>query len=520
MVNFLKRALIWWLAACLLGNPLLAIAASTFANHGAQWYVRTDGNELRGGCFDPSVASAGTNFSDQAPAHVTVDNSTITASSAGTTLTFASGYTPAAADIGNCFRLASGTSCTADYYMVTGANAGAFTWTLDRTAGAACTAIVGQMGGAHISLASYSTASSGGAATPALASPLVAGNIVWLRGDGTNDPSSATYTWSGVWTFPNCDYVTSVSTANGPCKLIGYNGYPQINHNGHLGIGDGWSWQRIKFFRASNTGATLVWTGAGTTAVQGGTIIDSIVDQNGFDSNEFDLAYGGAIQTEWRNSGGGAAGTHAVLSHSHPSQSVIGNWAHDLRGDFYGPANAVSSTDFAFNVCARLGRDCVRANAASAGYVHAFYNNTCDSVGGSCFNFPTKSLSAVTLFNNLITNSAFGITFADSIQTNIQFQKHYVGKNVFFGNGANNFSGGATPTWFLQQDDLTCDPGYVNAAGNDYRVNGANCAIGAGLGLNNATTASVVNIGAMQNASGGGGGGSSDGSLLLRGVGR
>ncbi len=95
----------------------------------------------------------GVDYSVQTSAQVNVNNSTITATTAGANsnvMTFTLGYTPTSADIGNTFQSASGTNINAGVYEIT--DFSSTTWTVTgaqnlTTAGGAGSAIVGKMGG-------------------------------------------------------------------------------------------------------------------------------------------------------------------------------------------------------------------------------------------------------------------------------------------------------------------------------------------------------------------------------------
>jgi hypothetical protein len=124
----------------------------------------------------------GTDYSQQNALQVNVNNSTITATTAGANsnvLTF-SGYTPTAADIGNIFLATGGTNINTGAYEITAFTS--TTWTVTgaqnlTTASGAGAAITGVMGGAF--------------ATPGRAMQFAIGqNITWIGG-GTYSLSSS-----------------------------------------------------------------------------------------------------------------------------------------------------------------------------------------------------------------------------------------------------------------------------------------------------------------------------------------
>jgi hypothetical protein len=122
----------------------MAISASTV------WEIRVTGSDSNGGGY----VATGTDYSQQAAAQVTIDNSAIVCSTPAAnsnTLTFVSGYTPSAADIGNIVQISAGTNINTGFYQITGQSS--TTWTLTgaanlTTATAGGSAITGAMGGA------------------------------------------------------------------------------------------------------------------------------------------------------------------------------------------------------------------------------------------------------------------------------------------------------------------------------------------------------------------------------------
>lgn len=109
------------------------------------WEVRTDGNDANGGGF--KTGASGTDRSQQAAAHVTIDGATITAVVHTTTTQLnITGYTVIAGDVGNCVNINGGTA-TAGRYEITAVDTGNNRWTLDRSAGTAAQTATGRMGG-------------------------------------------------------------------------------------------------------------------------------------------------------------------------------------------------------------------------------------------------------------------------------------------------------------------------------------------------------------------------------------
>ena len=71
----------------------------------AQWWIRTDGNDLNGAGFDSTIGGYGTNYSDQATAQLTLTD-LATSGAGSTTLTSATGGFTSAM-VGNAIRTKS-----------------------------------------------------------------------------------------------------------------------------------------------------------------------------------------------------------------------------------------------------------------------------------------------------------------------------------------------------------------------------------------------------------------------------
>src|SRR5712691_11517011 len=148
-----------------------AITANTI------WEVRpTNGSNLNGACFDSTIANAGTDYSQQNTAQLSLSDMATT----GVTTTVTSvtgGFT--AAMIGNCLRIDSGTNWTLGWYQIT-AVTDTNTLPVDRApTSAAGVSGTGKVGGATKSFVSQTTAT--------LAAKLVAGNTVYVKNEAWNE---------------------------------------------------------------------------------------------------------------------------------------------------------------------------------------------------------------------------------------------------------------------------------------------------------------------------------------------
>lgn len=481
--------------------------ASTFANNGCAWRVRSGGNELNGGGFDPFVTNVGTDYTDQDSPQIS--STTGTCIVASTTWTDAS-VTFTAAMIGNVLRISAktgGSAIALDYFVIT-AFTDANNITLDRTpcASADITAATYRIGGAHASLVNYASSATV-LPTPALATPLLPGNRVFIRGAGTLDPSSADYDWSaGKWVFPDG---TKTVGGGGPITLIGYNGRPRIDHCGSL-ITAHWDTKHVSYFRKLNTNLVPVIDRAGAAVYT--TFTDCILDQNGIDSPEWYGGYGNFIENEVRNTGGGSVGTKQVVASQHPSNAIIGNYIHGVLGPAiavkFGVATHTTFASICYNTIVNNLSDGIQINPGGTAYDFAVFNNTIDNNGGHGISFSASAISATTVFNNIISNHTgsgkFAMNFVDSYTTNRRLQRNVFDANCFYGNTTKFNTVSSADSWVLQDNDITTDPGYVNAAGGNYAT-GANVRSKGLSGLGGVagtlgTATNLVNIGAFQGA--------------------
>jgi hypothetical protein len=479
--------------------------ASTYANAHTAWRVRTDGNELNGGGFDSSVTNAGTDYTDQASPIVSSTTGTCTV---GSTTWTDTGATFTSAMIGNVLRISAktgGDATALDYFVIT-AFTNSTNIVLDRSpcATANITAATYRIGGAHASLASYATSATV-LPTPILATPLLPGNRIYMRGSGSLDPSSADYDYSaGKWVFPSG---TRVAGGAGVITLIGYNGRPRIDHCGAL-ITAHWDCKHVSWFRKLNTNTSPVFTGASFNI--NNTTTDCIIDQNGFDSTEWYGLNGGFMYNEVRNTGGGAAGTAQVIAFQHPSNAVIGNYIHNVRGPAisvqYSAQPCTTFASICYNTIVNNLSDGIQINATAGGaiaYGYAVFNNTINNNGGHGINVSTGNLAFLTCFNNIISNHTgsgkYGINFADTLTTNRRIQRNPFDANCFYGNTTD------WSNWAYQTNDIQANPGYVNAASGNYATGAAVRSKGlsglGGVGGTLGTATNLVNIGAWQGPS-------------------
>ncbi len=497
--------------------------ASTFANNTTSWTVRADGSANNGGGCDLLYPGFGFDYTDSASPIASGTTGTCTAAS--TTFIDSSASFPS--DItGNVLQILSatgGSAAAVDYYVATYVNS--TTLTLDRSpaTGTNITACTWAVGGAFLTPSNLALTATGTLPAPVTPAPLVIGNNIFLRGSGSLDPSTNDYDWSGgTWTFVGNNPIIVNGICTNIITLIGYNGRPRIAHCGNTinaGAGGGsptsagWDAKHLSFFRKLGTNNTpaIAYTGNNQTTPM--RVTDCIFDQNGFDSPEYWGIGGGFDFNEVRNTGGGSAGTTVVVGINHPGCSCIGNYIHGVRGPAVAIATSASFTStthpvIAFNTITNNLNDGIQVilQNATTLYNAVIVHNTIDNNGGHGINLGTTAMSYLSCFNNTITNHTgsgkFAINFADPYQVNVQLQKNPFDANCFYGN-TNNFNTiSSVVAWALQANDVTANPGYVNAGAGNYatgaNVHGKGLSGLGGVGGTIGAATQLLNIGAFQ----------------------
>lgn len=451
---------------------------STFANRDTNWYIRTGGNELNGGGFDPYVSGAGTNYADQDSPQISSTTGTCTV---GSTTWTDTGVTFTSAMVGNVIRISAATGGTAtalDYFVVTGYT-DANNITLDRSpcAGTNITAATYRLGGAHAHIKNYMSSSGSGTNNPALSTPLIGGNTIYIRGSGSDDPSSSDYDWSNdYWIGP-----AGGNQSNGNFKVIGYNGRPRISHRGLLVFTGGFYWvKNISFFMSNGT-----WIDKAVFNAPTNSYYNCIFNANGYDCwvtqfGDGSNASGQMLCCEIRNTGGGAVGTtKAGVQLNHGGALIYGTWIHDLR------ANAVTTVGTYGSVVNCLITDNLgdgfrdTQGGGSSPIPLVFMNNTVDANGGHGISLAANAIGCHTIVNNIISNhvgaSKYAINFTDTYKVNQQKYRYVVGFNNYYGNTTNFNTVSSVVAWTVNPGedgvlvgDLAVDPQYTNAAGNDF----------------------------------------------------
>jgi hypothetical protein len=402
-------------------------------NASAYWRVRIGGADTNGGGFDPNIVGAGTDYTEQDTPQLTVTD--LAAASGSPNVSSATGGFTAAM-IGNAVSVSGGTGwTTAARYFIT-AVTDSNNAVLDRAASAGA--------------ASGGTCRVGGAlATVYLltSSYAVAGNTIYIRGQGSNNPI-------------DIDYYTNTQVNSGTSYLsyIGYNGRPKISHRGDLWWQQNYgTWENFYFIQTAGT-TTDKGVLANNAYGAGCLAYNCVFDSGGFDAT---LATDvGCIQCTFQNTGGQTAGTKFAYVADSTACGVavpfINNLVKDLRG------GGVSVYDHRAMVVGNVIQNCLGDGlyvvaGANTQNVGLHIQNTIYNCGGDGISVPDSTTLA---FTNLVTNitgsGKYGIKVRDSVVRGVRNSKVRTARNNIYGcTTATNISGSA--------HDLAIDPTYANA---------------------------------------------------------
>lgn len=467
-----------------------------------QWWIRPDGAELNGGGFDSAATAAcGTNWSDQAAAQVTFNGSTISGATTGANATIVlTGISPQLSDICNVLRISAGTNFTAGYYVIIAT--GTASWIMDRAVATGVgAAMIGKMGGALNDIYVFSNGGSG--TVPIIASPVVPGNVINIRGAGTNDPSSLDYTDTyGYLTFPSGD------VTNGPIKVLGYNGRPCFGTDG-LWIYNviGWYFGNMKMIAQNATNAGNGGIIAGALKTRG---VNLIFDANG---NNTDGMSATAIINSWfKNTGSTSAGT-ASLAAMIPSgfnSFFSGDYVDSWRGD------CIYATSSMFTVANSVIRNCgingVDIASLPTDYNATVSNNTIDGCLGDGIKTNTADGVRDLIVRNTILSNNGGWGINHSVGTSTLNNSIILGINDY--NDFYNNTLGTVNNASLGVHDLTLNPTYTASGSGNYAI-GTNLKAQAWPGtFPNSLSTGYLDMGAVQRQESSGGGGTHGSSYL------
>lgn len=468
---------------------LLSLITATLSfgavNAGMQWDVRTTGSDNNGGGFDSTVASPGTDFSQQNSAQVAYTDLVI----GGTTTQLTSALSPFGATApGNVIKITGGAGCTTGWYEVLSVSG--VTATMDRAVGTTASICTGNLGG------SLATPFAG-----TTSQPVASGNTIWVK--------AGTYTFSSGASCNTNTVAMCFGTIAGASSLnvTGYNA--THNDNGTkplfttatdnlwmIGLNGGTVW-RFKNLQMTSTASTRVAAFfSPTNAVTTGAlvVIDCILDgfkwgingDNGSSRQIFGVVL--LSNTEIKNSQ-----TNAIINQGN---IFLYNetWIHNTGGD------AVSLIGSASFVCSR---SILSANSGK-GFTAATVSlqlSSCVGSGNTGDAISTSAGSNVYVMVNCIfyNNGGWGVNIGGS-----PFPVMLARNNAF----GSNVSGNVNITYIPYSDQtLTASP-FVSTS--DFALN--NTAGGgallrkAGFGGVSVAGTGYLDIGAIQTSGGTGGG--------------
>lgn len=392
-------------------------------NATAVWRVRIGGNDLNGGAFDPAIVGAGTDYTEQDAAQLILTD--VTTSAASAIISSATGGFTSAM-IGNAVRIASGTNFTAGTYFIVAVSS-SNSATLDRN----CTTAAGSSGALRVggAKATISEPTARGAVT---------GNVVMIRGQGSNDPV-------------DIDYGSVSVTAGNAISYVGYNGRPKLSHNGRCFYLVNAIVKNLFFVQISSTNTD------GALAVSFGTpqcqAINCVFDTAGYDAqaaNNYLL-----MNCTLMNSGVQTATTRNTVNLS-GGGGVINCHIKDQRGHGVNvtPGHSAGVIGTIIQNCGGSGI-VVGANGSNPYTGTVITNNTIHACGGHGIN---TSRNDVLITKNIIS----GITGAGMY--GINFTGSAIASTDHVGLAGNNFHGNTTNSNVsLSPLDSTVNPQYVNA---------------------------------------------------------
>lgn len=427
-------------------------------NATAVWEHRPTGNNNNGGGFDPGIAGAGTDYSQQDAAQLALAD--IACAQNSTTITsVAGGFTSEMK--GNAINIRSGTNFIAGFYFildVTNSN----TAVLDRspaTAGNGSNG-AGNVGGARAQLLSAHWGNS----------PVncAAGNVFWFK--------------AGTYSHGATVSAGTAGSASAPCRIIGYkttrgdtplgDDRPLFNQNSYaISSGDNWQAYNIRF----------TYSGASTafTTTSGGRLVNCKVTGTGVNSSAVSVNNGDLYACELI--AGSTGGTALTLSGGKAFNCFI-------HGAYKGVnCSAAIFSNCVFSGCTYRG---IEQSGASYGLIiiNCIFHNCVTGV------YATQSFFC----GNCIftSNSTCGVTrsVADTATP--------IDHCCFYGNGQDvtNVAKGL--------GCVDADPLFADAANSNFTVSFRSPCLGKGLGYGTMGLLGlpVSNIGLIQGVEGSGSG--------------
>jgi hypothetical protein len=417
-------------------------------NATAVWRIRVGGNDANGAGYDSAISGAGTDYSQQDAAQLSLTD--VACSGTTTVTSVTGGFT--AAMIGNAIRITGG-GATSGYYFIT-ARTNTNTITVDRTPGTVSGG-TGKVGGAA---AMWRTLLDDLKAT---GDKVVPGNKVYIRGSGTNTPSSDDYT--------DTTYTQMVpgDGTSGKIQLLGENGRPRLKSTGLIFYQPNYVVLRNLYLTcSSNSNGTLGLINAG-----GRTLIDDcVLDTNNLASMQAVVMNGGSTLVNCKvfaTTGTPSSSTDSPLIRVGTyGCRVIGNRIFNGRAEGIVEADGGSLAQLVGNlVYGCFGKGIQLGDLSTLSQSGIVTGNTVYGNGGDGIYFKTFEALLYAVYNNSITNNGgYGINVATGALALADSFRQLVDYNNVYGNTSGSYSSNLS----AGTHDLSVDPGYVDAAAGNF----------------------------------------------------
>lgn len=393
----------------------------------AQWWIRTDGDDDNGGGFDSAISGSGTNYSDQASAQLSLTDITTLIVGDTTIQSSTGGFTSAM--VGNSIKIRSGTNVVPGYYFITGFTSSTAV-TLDRApdnGGGAINGASGKVGGAWTNIQrTLSTAAVSLGNT--VASPLIGGHTVNVRGSGSDNPSTPDYTDFTNWRF------FPTGSREKAIKFVGYNGKPSIQASSSSGS--------LIFYQVTNyvfEDMKFVANGSGNNIHglinSGGNLfaVNCVFDMAGHDAKG---GKGSAYQCHFYDSGSASSMTYTTWEADQYNAIIAYNFFDNLP--VTGNNQGVIHTN---NMATVIGNVIVLPSGAKGFYMNNGNNYKTNVVGnifvGGAIAMDIYQMIGGAISNNIFSGCATAIKWTATGQINKPRSEMIIG-NAFH-NCTNNY---------------------------------------------------------------------------------
>lgn len=467
-------------------------------NAAARARVRTDGSDENGAFYDATISGAGTDYTDQASHQAAWTNlSCLVADDAGRLAIrdASAGGLFTSAMIGNAIRIRAGTSWTYGYYFIVSVTSSDVV-VLDRSpaGGADRTGGSGKVGGAALTLKKVADSAN------ATNEKCVAGNTIYIRGSGTDTPSSDDYTFTTHFTP-----VAGTTTA-GRTQIIGYNGRPRIKCNGLIFYNAIlMSYEGLYLTCSSNSNGSL-----GLVHGVGIEIINCVLDAANQTAMVCATLSGAVVNCELKGGRSAASSGGYGISTLDYITRVVGCKIREVGEHAIRLGSASHAVEVVNTIIYKPYGDAVRTSTGSYQFGSLVANCTIDQVQGyGIYLVDASAVAGFTIINNIFSNISQAskeaiYCAAGSLALNDRL-RGFIDYNFFYNNTADHalLSAGAN-------SGTGTDPGYVDPSNGDHRIGTALKALGfPGQFLNATGSIGYMDPGAVQREepSGSGGGG-------------